>query len=117
MVKPLKIDDFHYLDSNYQNGDRLYEVQDLIKSAEGLEVFDLPLAAVNLNHAICQATLSSFLYHTKRIEKADLSYPVIIDDSGYICDGWHRVAKAILSGHSTIKAKRLIVMPEAEITK
>jgi hypothetical protein len=111
-MKPIKIDDFHWLDSSYVVGNKNYEVQDLIKAAEDLEEFDLPLAGVNMNHALCQATLTSFLYHWKRVEKADLKYPVIIDSTGYICDGWHRVAKAILEGKTTIKAKRLEVMPE-----
>ena len=111
-MKPIKIDDFHWLDSNYQVGEKVYDVQDLIKAAADLEEFDLPLAGVSMNHPICQPTLTSFLYHWKRVEKADLQYPVIIDSTGYICDGWHRVAKAILEGKTTIKAKRLEVMPE-----
>ena len=111
-MKPVRIDDFNYLDSNYVNNGNHYDVQDLIKAAENLEVFDLPLVAVNMNHNICQATLTSFVYHWKRVEKADLEYPVIIDSTGYICDGWHRIAKAILEGKTTIKAKRLEVMPE-----
>jgi hypothetical protein len=111
-MKPIKIDNFHWLDSSYQVGEKVYDVQDLIKAAEDLEEFDLPLAGVSMNHPICQSTLTSFLYHWKRVEKADLQYPVIIDSTGYICDGWHRVAKAILEGKTTIRAKRLEVMPE-----
>lgn len=111
-MKAIPIDDFNYLSSDYQIGENYYEVQELIRLAENLEEFDLPLYAVNMNHAICQNTLYSFLYHFKRVEKADLSYPVILDDRGYVCDGWHRVAKAILEGRTAIKAKRLLVMPE-----
>ena len=47
-MRPIRIDDFHYLDSNFCSGDKTYEVQDLIKAAEDLEEFDLPLAAVNM---------------------------------------------------------------------
>jgi len=111
-MKPIPIDDFNYLCSDYQIGENCYEVQELIRLAENLEEFDLPLYAINMNHAICQNTLYSFLYHYKRVQKADLSYPVILDDKGYVCDGWHRIAKAILEGKTTIKAKRLLVMPE-----
>ena len=114
-MKPIIIDDFNPINSNYIQENREYDFQDLIKAAEDLEEFDLPLYAVNMNHAICQANLTSFLFHLKRVEKADLSYPVILDSSGYICDGWHRVAKAILQGRTTIKAKRLLVMPEPYI--
>ncbi len=116
-MKPVKIDDYQFLEGAFQVGDRRYSVQDLVKASEGLEVFDMPLVGLHLLHPICQNNLKSFLYHYKRVDNADLQYPVIIDDCGYICDGWHRVAKAILLGHTTIKAKRLIVMPEPEITK
>lgn len=111
-MKPLIIDDFNAINSNYAVGNKEYDFQDLIKAAQDLEEFDLPLYAVNMNHAICQNTLTSFLYHLKRVQKADLSYPIILDSDGYICDGWHRVAKAILEGRTTIKAKRLLIMPE-----
>lgn len=37
--------------------------------------------------------------------------PIILDDLGYITDGWHRVAKAILEGKETIKAVRIQNMP------
>lgn len=111
-MKPIPIQDFHYLCGDYQVGDNHYDIQDILEAAEGLEEFFLPLYAVNMKHAICQNTLTSFLYHFKRVEKADLSFPIILDSDGYICDGWHRVAKAILEGRTTIKAKRLFVMPE-----
>lgn len=113
----VKIDDFHYFDSNYVVGEKQYEVQKLILAAENLEEFDLPLVGVDLNHRMTSGSLYSYLYHHKRIEAADLRYPIILDDMGYVCDGWHRIAKAILLGHSTIKAKRLVVMPEYEIVK
>ena len=113
-MNPVRIDDFHYLENGFVDGKLRYEVQHLIKAAENLEVFDLPLAGISLKHIICNGDLKSYLYHHKRVENADLSYPIILAADGYICDGWHRVAKAILLGHITIKAKRLIVMPEPE---
>ncbi len=113
----IRIDDFHYLENGYVVYGKRYEVQKLIQAAEHLEEFDLPLVAVDLFHNITSGTVYSFLYHAKRIEKADLKYPIILDDRGYICDGWHRITKAILLGHATIKAKRLFVMPEYEIVK
>ena len=34
--------------------------------------------------------------------------------SGFIADGWHRIAKAILRGDETIKCVRLKTMPEPD---
>ena len=40
----------------------------------------------------------------KRILKADLSYPIIISDEGYIVDGVHRLSKAYLEKKEEISA-------------
>jgi len=117
MIPKVKIDDFHYLQNKYEVEGRIYDVDKLIEASKDLPIFDLPLVAVDLYHKITTGTLYSYLYHQKRIEAADLKFPIILDDRGYICDGWHRVAKAILAGNETIKAKRLNVMPEYEIVK
>lgn len=113
MNNPVKIDDFDPWEGSYTDRDKKYAFRDLLKAAENLPVFDLPLQGVWLDHKITHETLWSFIYHYKRVEKADLSYPILLDDRGYICDGWHRVAKAILEGRTTIKAKRLLFMPES----
>ena len=46
------------------------------------------------------------------MNQADLKYPIILDDTGFICDGWHRLLKSIVEGKDTIKAIRLKVMPD-----
>ena len=77
-----------------------------VKSQE-LEVFDLPLIAIDI--AVNPFTVNDihqFVCHMKRCQKTDLKYPVIMDESGYIIDGWHRVSKALILGHETIKAAR-----------
>ena len=112
-MKPVNIDKFHYLEGNYVSEGKNYDAQDLIKAAKDLPIFDMPLQGICLNHKLTLGTVESFLYHYKRVEAADLEYPIIIDSSGYICDGWHRVTKAILEGRTTIKAKRLEVMPSS----
>lgn len=79
--------------------------------------FDLPLAVIDASYM--PWTLSSFrwlLYHIKRIEKASMEYPVILTPDGVVCDGWHRIAKAILNGDTTIKAVKLSIMPEPDRT-
>jgi len=56
-------------------------------------------------------------YHIDRVNKADFKHPILIDNQGCICDGWHRVMKAIMLGHTTIKAIRLLDMPFASSTE
>ena len=43
--------------------------------------------------------------HIKRMQKADLSYPIILSKDGrHLVDGGHRVLKAIVEGHDEIEA-------------
>lgn len=79
------------------------------------QVFKLPLAGVNIESLPWKVrTLDDFLWHSKRIKDADLKYPVLLDNYGKICDGYHRVCKAILEGCSEIDAIRIDVMPEPD---
>lgn len=52
-----------------------------------------------------------FSKHVKRVKDTDLKYPILIDDLGTVCDGWHRIVKAIVEGKKYIKAIRLKEMP------
>jgi hypothetical protein len=52
--------------------------------------------------------------HVGRINKADLSYPVILSADGRLMDGGHRIAKAWLSGATTVKAIRFPTDPEPD---
>ena len=48
--------------------------------------------------------------HSKRVEKADLSYPILLysfKDKWIILDGVHRFTKALMRGNKTILAKRV----------
>jgi hypothetical protein len=93
---------------------KAYDIPTLVSfcKEKGYKPFDLPLAGINLNvDPFKNDTFYSFIDHCKRIENCDLKYPIIINDRGYIADGWHRVAKAILSGKTTIKAIRMNEMP------
>jgi hypothetical protein len=52
-----------------------------------------------------------------RIERADLSYPIILTPSGKICDGFHRAMKAYLAGEKTIDAIQLEKMTGDKTSK
>lgn len=95
------------------NNDK-YDVSNLIRFCQEkkYQPFDMPLAGIcfeNLPFSI--SNFISFCNHIKRVNNTDLNYPIIIDNYGYVADGWHRIAKAILLGKRTIKAIRMEEMP------
>ncbi len=57
------------------------------------------------------ATTRAVAKHARQIAHVDLSYPILICPEGRIIDGMHRVARAWLDGHTTIKARRLDHLP------
>jgi hypothetical protein len=72
---------------------------------------DLPVIEIPLNHLYTfykyeSLTLRDFVMHMKAVNDADLEKPIILDEDGEIMDGRHRLMKAMLNGHETIKAVR-----------
>lgn len=108
------IEDFNIRESNYFAGETGYRVVDLHELAKGLPKFEIPLQGIDINvRPWGEPNINSFCYHVKRIEKCNFEYPIILTPSGFICDGWHRVVKAIIEGKETITAVRLLTMPES----
>lgn len=95
------------------NGNK-YDVPSLIQfcKEKKYKPFDLPVAGINLEYMpfTCNSFLS-FCNHIKRIDNTSLEHPILLDDRGYVADGWHRVAKAIINGNRSIKAIRMMEMP------
>lgn len=52
--------------------------------------------------------------HARRIQEADLAYPVILGSDGQLMDGGHRIAKAWIEGREWIDAVRFISQPEPD---
>ena len=59
-------------------------------------------------------TCKAVIEHVRRIRSADLSDPVLLSPDGYVIDGMHRVAKALLEGQVSIRAKTLPEYPEPD---
>ena len=59
-------------------------------------------------------SMHDFVAHMKKVMDADLEYPIILDDEGYVMDGRHRIAKAILEGRDSIKYVRFDETPEPD---
>ena len=116
---PVKFNTITFEDSKFTDNDCVWFATTLAKHAEDLNVFELPLAGIDLGRmpwGSSMNTLKDFAGHMKRVMKADLSHPIILDEDGYIADGWHRVAKALLEDKPTIKAVRFDVNPPCDYT-
>ena len=102
------------LEENYfadQDG-YVYSSTKLIEHSKKYDVFDLPLAGIDLRRGAWDVNdLDDFIHHAKRCSKVSLKHPIILDKYGTIADGCHRVVKAIVLGKTTIKAIRLETMP------
>ena len=59
-------------------------------------------------------TCRDLVGHIRLVEATDLTYPIILSPDGQVMDGMHRIAKALLLGHSEITAVRLDAMPEPD---
>ncbi|MCP4989786.1 MAG: hypothetical protein GY928_28135 [Colwellia sp.] len=91
----------------YTTKGRVYNINACLTCAEGLEVRDVIIEDLYMGYdAPCADNFRSFISHMKMVEEADLSYPVLMNEDGVMLDGRHRLAKAILEGHETIKAVR-----------
>jgi hypothetical protein len=119
MIVPIKnngLKDGKYTD----NKSRVYTVSRLIEHARELPVFEIPVAAIYIGANVFDDRISdakSLAEHVKRVNETNLDHPVLMDPSGFIMDGWHRVVKALVEGKETIKAKRFTELPLHEYTE
>lgn len=99
-------------EQTFKDGKMVWKVLRLIMLAKELEPFDIPLHHLNIHHLHPAInTTNEFVSHIKRVIDADMSCPIILDEEGYVMDGRHRVAKALLEKHNSIKAVRFETTP------
>lgn len=102
----------------YRSDNNVWSASNLIQWCKEKEypTFDLPLAGIDLSYSpwTSLSNVKQIANHFKRVQSANLDYPVILDDHGYIADGWHRIVKALVDGKSTIKAIRIQEMPQPD---
>ena len=94
----------YYLDRDGNS----YSVARLLDDAKDLPIFEVPLAALDLAGTPWDGdNLHMLAFHVKKCMEADLSCPILLDWTGCIADGRHRVLKAIATGKRTILARRM----------
>ena len=106
-------------DQNFYDGNKVYTVPVLIERAKDLVPFEIPLKGLNLYKLgpFIESSMRDFVGHMKQVLESDLSYPIILDEDGYVMDGRHRIAKALLKGRETILAVRFDVTPDCDYIK
>lgn len=100
----------------------VWDVARLIKLAESLPVVDVPISEIKQFDQVMwfggprgvQPTCREVTDHARRIQKADLTRPIILGADGRVMDGMHRVAKAWMEGHQHVKAVRFSIDPEPD---
>ena len=115
MQKPVQIPIHLDGEGGWEIDNKWWSTNTIRKSIIGLEEFELPLMGIDMSTLPWHLpNFTWILYHIKRIQKANLKHPIVLDPNGQIIDGWHRIAKAVLLGRESIKAVRLNVMPEVD---
>lgn len=118
---PVQIRKFSYEENCYCFENKTWNLPTLLKAIgdQGCILFDFPLSSIDLSRGPWGSidNVEIFLYHAKRAIQCDLSYPLIFDWDGYLADGWHRVAKAILEGVASLKAYRLKEYVQPDFTR
>mgnify|MGYP007024791820 FL=1 len=98
----------------------VWRVEALWAHAEGLPVFPLEIAdlpALDLDcwfGTVHVPTVRAVVDHMRRVEAADLRYPVILSESGVVMDGLHRIAKALMRGDATVPAVQFVENPSPD---
>ena len=105
-------------ENTYTSNGNIWAASNLVQycKEKRYPIFDLPLAGIDLSYSPWSnlSNVKQIASHFKRVQLANLDYPVILDDHGYIADGWHRVIKALIEGKHTIKAIRIQEMPQPD---
>jgi len=98
-----------------------WDVERLLRLTSDLKPINLPLESVRELDEVFWFSLDGdsptcrrVAEHVQLINQTSLDYPIILDPEGRIMDGMHRVCKALISDLKTIKAVKLLSMPEPD---
>jgi hypothetical protein len=95
----------------------VWHLPKLWEATRHLPVIEVEIESLKHLDAVCwfdigfPATLRNVVEHFVRMESVDPEIPILLDPSGQLFDGAHRVAKAMARGQATIRAVRLTEVP------
>ena len=96
----------------------IWDVDDLIQLSATFQTKEINLSEIKellepYWYPNSSPTTQEIIEHMQLVQAADLTYPIILCSQGRVMDGMHRVAKAKLLDHLTIKAVRFEITPPA----
>ena len=100
-----------------ERGILAWDIRRLMDLSRGFEVRKVPLSEIReLDEEYwfgfgTKPTCRTIADHVKLVDAADLSFPIILDASGRIFDGMHRVVKALVEGFPEIDAVQFAQNP------
>lgn len=114
MIPRNKIDrDKHACSLSKDGGWYVPNLIEFSKNKANIIEFELDTYSIALNETIWgNLTMYDIINHFRQTNEADLQYPVILSEEGWILDGWHRIVKAILNEQRYIKAVRFKKNPD-----
>jgi hypothetical protein len=99
----------------------IWDVDRLVELSRNLVTENVPLAAIReidepywFQPTGDEPTCRRVLEHARLALEADLSFPIILSAEGWVMDGMHRVGRALLFGHTEIRAVRFKIDPEPD---
>ena len=103
-------------DQSFHDGKKKWFVSRLIDKSKDLEVKEMAMDSLNISRLIPHMeTMHDFVAHMRKVLDSDTEYPIILDDEGFVMDGRHRIAKAMLQGCDTIKYVRFEETPAPDV--
>ena len=102
------------------NGLDAWDVDNLIVASSDLPVMEVALDSIaDIDSDFWfkfgpTPTVRRIIDQFRLIQAVDLTYPIILGSDGRVMDGMHRIARAILEGHSAIKAVQFVDEPEPD---
>lgn len=102
-----------------KNGRRLiWNVHKLLGAAKNLPVIDYPLSKISeidenywFDENSPPPSARNVAIHAKLINECSLDYPILLCPEGRVMDGMHRICKALILRHTTIKARQFKTEP------
>ena len=102
----------NYFSYEDYNGIHVFHVEDIWDIAEGV-----PAVEIDIRHALADINAAVNGYDRadwERVANADTSYPIIAfaPQGNTIMDGYHRVMKRVMEGHTTVMVQLVHKLPK-----
>lgn len=108
----IKPDDLVKTGGHYARINNYYwSVSRLIDLTKDFKVKQIPIEFLDLRIDLNIVSIRELARHINQVNKADIQYPIILDQDGVLMDGRHRITKAIIEGKEKIPGVRFEINP------